>query len=126
MRIRAIACVGFVGLAACLQSIQNVPGVSRPEVTEGGTWTCQQIVEQCDTACESPSCLDDCTAHGTPAAQEQHNTVVSCGQRNFCTDEDCMRANCTSEMHACAPEAIAPPPPASPAPPVDQPAPPPG
>jgi hypothetical protein len=74
------------------------------------TWSCQQIVEQCDNSCQAPSCLDACTARGTPDAQQQHNAVVSCGQRNFYTNEDCVRANCTNEMQGCTAEAQTPPP----------------
>ena len=84
--------------------VVNVPGTQRPEVTSGGTWTCAQIVEQCDNQCQAVTCLDACTANGTPDAQQQHNAVVSCGQRSLCTNEDCMRAHCNDEMQVCAPE----------------------
>ena len=99
MRIRVIA-----WLVLATGCFGRLPGASRPEVTTGGTWSCQQIVEQCDVSCQSPACLDDCTAHGTPDAQQQHNAVVSCGQRALCTDEACMRAHCSDEMTACAPD----------------------
>jgi hypothetical protein len=102
MRIRVIAWLALG--SAC---IVNLPGASRPPVATGGTWSCQQIAEQCDSACQSPSCLDECTTRGTPEAQQQHNAVVSCGQRNFCTNEDCMRANCNDEMQGCAAEPAA-------------------
>jgi hypothetical protein len=92
--------IGIVWACAC---VVNVPGAQRPPVTQGGTWTCQQIVEQCDNQCQAVGCLDQCTANGTPDAQQQHNAVVSCGQRNFCTNEDCMRASCGAEMQACGP-----------------------
>jgi hypothetical protein len=97
--------VFYLVVAAC---VVNVPGTTRPEVTQGGTWTCQQIVEQCDNSCQAVTCLDACTANGTPDAQAQHNAVVSCGQRSLCTNEDCMRAHCGDEMTGCA---GAPPPP---------------
>ena len=105
MGIRGIAAVALVG--AC---VVYIPGTSRPAVTSGGTWTCRQIAEQCDSSCQSPSCLDECTGRGTPEAQQQHNAVVSCGQRNFCTDENCMRANCANEMQICSGEPQAAPP----------------
>ncbi len=106
-----------VPLGACISSITGNP--NRPEVKDtGGTWTCKQIVEDCDNACTVPSCLDECTARGTPDAQAQHSAAIACGQRNFCMNEDCMRASCQAEMEACAPEAAAPadPPLAEPAP----------
>jgi len=100
--IRALACVVLLG--ACISSITGTQ--QRPEVKDtGGTWTCKQIVEDCDKACTSPACLDECTAHGTPDAQAEHNAAISCGQKNFCMNEDCMRASCQAEMDACAPEA---------------------
>ena len=102
MRMRFLVLAVLVG--GCLA---NLPGASRPPITSGGTWSCQQIVEQCDNACQTPSCLDDCTARGTPEAQQQHGAAVTCGQRSFCTDEACMRANCANEMQACAPEPAA-------------------
>jgi hypothetical protein len=111
MGIRRVAWITLLG--AC---VINVPGASRPAVTAGGTWSCQQIVEQCDASCQDPSCLDGCTAHGTPDAQQQHNAVVSCGQRNFCTSEACMTANCSSEMQGCTAEVQPPQPPPAPAP----------
>ena len=106
--IRALACVVLVGAwGACISSITGTQ--QRPEVKDtGGTWTCKQIVEACDKACTAPACLDECTAHGTPDAQAQHNAAISCGQKNFCMNEDCMRASCQAEMDACAPEAAAP------------------
>ncbi len=99
MGIRLAGCCLFA--VAC---VINMPGAtpSQPQqVTAGGTWTCQQIVEQCDAQCQIPTCLDDCTARGTPEAQQQHQTVIACGKRNFCTDEACMRANCSNEMQGC-------------------------
>jgi hypothetical protein len=113
--------------ALAVGCIKNVPGASRPEVADnGGTWTCAQIVDQCDRDCNSIACLDQCTARGTVEAQQQHNAVVSCGQHSFCTNEDCMRANCAAEMQTCAGDQQVPPAdppptgPDAPQPPPDQ------
>ena len=92
----------IVLVALVIGCVKNMPGGSRPEVAEnGGTWTCAQIVEQCDRDCSSIPCLDQCTAKGTVEAQQQHNAVVSCGQQHFCTNEDCMRQHCGDEMQTC-------------------------
>ena len=86
-------------LAACIN--QSILGGSSSQPTPGGTATCRTIVTDCDSQCTTPFCLRDCTARGTPEAQQQHNALLDCAQRNACTDEPCIRTNCPSESAAC-------------------------
>ena len=85
-------------LAGCIAQIQN--SVS-PPASGGGTLTCRQIVEQCDSGCSDPLCVRRCGDQGTPVAARQHDAVVDCAQRNGCTDEACIEANCGAEASAC-------------------------
>jgi hypothetical protein len=94
------AALAFVVTLAC-GCMLKMPGSSTPPVTSGGTERCREIMETCDNSCQSPDCLQSCTERGTPDAQQLHSAVVSCGQRNFCTSEDCMRASCSGEVDAC-------------------------
>jgi hypothetical protein len=72
-----------------------------PPPEGGGTLSCREIMEQCDSACTQPFCLHGCTNQGTPEAQPQHDALLSCGERNGCTDEECMRTNCMGEFETC-------------------------
>jgi hypothetical protein len=99
----------IVGLVGC---INQAARITNPPPEGGGTLTCREIVEQCDATCTQPFCLHGCTNQGTAEAQPQHDALLSCGERNGCTDEDCMRANCMTEFDACQ----GPPAPAAPAP----------
>ncbi len=97
-------------LTAC---VINVPGLTPPPpqvATTGGTEQCRGIMETCDNTCQTPDCLSACTARGTPEAQRMHSALIGCGQRNFCVNEDCMRANCTPEIDACMADVAAAPP----------------
>ena len=66
-----------------------------------GTLTCREVVEQCDSQCGDPLCVNRCTGEGTQEAQGQHAALLDCGQRNGCTDQACMEASCPSEIAAC-------------------------
>jgi hypothetical protein len=108
----------FVFVAGCIAQIQTA---LNPTPAGGGTLTCRQIVEQCDTGCQDPLCVRRCGDQGTPVAAAQHTAVVDCAQRNSCTDLDCIRASCPCESSTCEgppppPEPQAAPEPAPPAP----------
>jgi len=92
---RALVCAL---LAGCVNQLFS-PATAAPPT--GGTATCRSIVEDCDSQCTTPFCLRDCTSRGTPEAQQQHNALLDCAQRNACTDEPCIRTNCPSESAAC-------------------------
>jgi hypothetical protein len=92
-----IACVILVG-AGCIAQVQNAVN---PPASGGGTLTCRQIVEQCDSQCGDPLCVKRCGDQGTPDAAQLHDAVVECAQRNACTDEPCIRTNCGPEANAC-------------------------
>jgi hypothetical protein len=79
-----------------------------------GTMTCREVVEQCDSQCGDPLCINRCTGEGTQEAQGQHAALLDCGQRNSCTDQACMEQNCPTEIATCM----------GPAPAEQQPAPP--
>ena len=88
-----------------------------PTPEGGGALSCREIVEQCDRECTDPLCLNNCTGQGTPEAAPQHAALLDCGQRNGCSDEDCMRANCPQEIETCMgpePAPATPPEPTSP------------
>lgn len=72
-----------------------------PPATGGGTLTCRQIAEQCDSQCTNPMCVRACGNQGTPEAAALHNAVVDCAQRNNCMDGDCIQASCGPEYEAC-------------------------
>jgi hypothetical protein len=80
-----------------------------------GTMTCREVVEQCDSQCGDPLCVNRCTGEGTQEAQGQHAALLDCGQRNGCTDQACMEQSCPTEIAACMGPTPAP---------ADQPAPP--
>ena len=72
-----------------------------PEPEGGGTLSCKEIVEQCDANCSDPLCLHQCGPQGTPEARGQHDVLLECGQRNGCTDQECMQQNCSQEIQTC-------------------------
>lgn len=91
--------VALVLLTGCIAQVQAV--ISPQPTATGGTATCREIVENCDRNCTDPFCVRNCTGQGTPEAQAQHTAVVDCAQRNACTDETCIQANCASEAATC-------------------------
>jgi hypothetical protein len=111
--------LAFCFLAGCIAQVQTA---INPTPSGGGTLTCRQVAEQCDSQCRDPLCLRRCGEQGTPEAAQQHAAVVDCGQRNSCMDEGCMRSSCAVEMATCEgappdPEPyVAPEPQAAPAP----------
>ena len=72
-----------------------------PPATGGGTLTCRQIAEQCDSQCTNPMCVRACGNQGTPEAATLHNAVVDCAQAHSCMDEECITTNCNAEYVAC-------------------------
>lgn len=117
--LRTLA-IGLVCWVGCINQVQNAMNPPPSGGGNGGTLTCAQIVETCDSTCTQPLCLHGCTSNGTPDAQQKHDALLSCGERNSCTDEDCIRASCPTEVDACqgtpAPTGPANPPPAAPDP----------
>lgn len=97
----------LMGLFGCINQIANA--VNPPPPSGGGTMTCAQIVESCDSQCTQPLCLHGCTSNGTTEAQQQHDALLACGEHNSCTDEACMRASCPTEVDACQGPPAAPP-----------------
>src|SRR5262245_31252455 len=85
-------------VAGCMKQAQQVMA---PEPEGGGTLSCREIVEQCDANCSDPLCLHRCTSQGNQEGQGKHSALLDCGQRNSCTDEDCMKASCPGEVDAC-------------------------
>jgi hypothetical protein len=72
-----------------------------PEPEGVGTLTCREVVEQCDSQCGDPLCVNRCTGEGNQEAQGQHAALLDCGQRNGCTDQACMEQSCPTEIAAC-------------------------
>jgi hypothetical protein len=81
-----------------------------------GTLSCREVVEQCDSQCGDPFCVNKCTNEGNQEAQGQHAALLDCGQRAGCTDQACMEQNCPNEIAACMNAATAPVPASAPAP----------
>lgn len=88
-----------------------------PEPEGGGTLSCKEVVEQCDSQCSDPLCLHQCTGQGVPDARGQHDALLDCGQSHGCTDQECMETNCSTEIATC----MGPPEPAAPDAPQDVP-----
>ncbi|MBA3818821.1 MAG: hypothetical protein H0X17_08010 [Deltaproteobacteria bacterium] len=108
---------GTVLLAILLATgcMRQVNQAIAPEPEGGGTLSCAEIVTTCDSECTDPLCLHRCTMQGTAEARPLHDALLDCGQRNGCTDEDCMRASCPAEIAACVgPDAAPAAPPAPP------------
>ena len=112
--IRAALLIALLG--GCLSKAKEA--VSGPEPEGGGTLSCKEIVEQCDSQCSDPLCVHRCTPQGTEEARGQHQALIDCGQSNGCSDQDCMEQNCSAEVQACMGPAEAAPE-AAPAPPAD-------
>jgi hypothetical protein len=112
----------LVGLFGCINQVQSAISPA-PTGGGGGTLTCAQIVETCDSTCTQPLCLHGCTSNGTPEAQQKHDALLTCGEHNSCTDEACIRASCPTEVDACQGPASAPTGPANPPPAGPDPAP---
>lgn len=93
--------------AGCINQAMNA--ISPPAVG-GGTSTCREIVETCDSQCHDPLCLRDCSGHGTVESAQQHTALVDCAQANGCLDEACIRAGCPEQSTTCE----GPPPPVPP------------
>jgi hypothetical protein len=96
-----IAFVALIGLAAATSCISQAKQAVAPEPDGTGTLACREIVEQCDSQCGDPFCIQRCSGQGNPDGAAQHQALVDCGQRNSCTDQDCMQANCPGEIQTC-------------------------
>jgi len=92
------ACVAIAGLASCINQAKQAVA---PEPSGTGTLACREIVEQCDSQCGDPFCIQQCSGQGTADGAAQHQALIDCGQRNGCTDQDCMQANCPGEIQTC-------------------------
>jgi hypothetical protein len=103
----AVTFAALVGLASA-SCINQARQAVAPEPDGTGTLACREIVEQCDSQCGDPFCIQRCSGQGTPDGAAQHQALVDCGQRNSCTDQDCMQANCPGEIQTCMGEAAAP------------------
>ena len=85
----------------CLGCVKQAAQIANPAPEGGGTLSCREIMETCDSACTQPFCLHGCTNQGTAEAADQHEALLGCGERNGCIDEECMRANCMGEFETC-------------------------
>jgi hypothetical protein len=102
-------------LTGCVSKAKEA--LQGPEPEGGGTLSCKEIVEECDSQCSDPLCVNRCTPQGTDQARGQHQALIDCGQSNGCTDQSCMEQNCAGEIQTCMGPAEPPSePPASPAP----------
>ena len=88
-----------LALTGCISKAKEA--IAGPEPEGGGTLTCKQLVEDCDSQCSDPLCLHRCSPQGLPDARKQHDALLECGERASCTDEACMRASCPNELTAC-------------------------
>jgi len=91
--------LSLVLLAGCVSKAKEA--INGPEPEGGGTLTCKEIVEQCDSECSDPLCVNRCTPQGTEDGRAQHQALIDCGQSNGCTDQACMEANCSAEIQTC-------------------------
>jgi hypothetical protein len=98
--MRAVIRVGFA-LLLVTSCVSQAKQALAPEPEGGGTLSCKEIVEQCDSQCSDPLCLHRCTPQGTEEARGQHDALLECGQRNSCSDQDCMEQNCSAEIQTC-------------------------
>jgi hypothetical protein len=88
----------LVGLFGC---INQAARAVNPPPEGGGTLTCREIVETCDSGCSTPFCLHGCTNQGTTEAAPQHQALLDCGQSAGCTDQACMETNCPTQIETC-------------------------
>ena len=100
---------GLTVVAATVGCIKQAVDAVNPAPEGGGTQSCREIVETCDKECTQIMCLHACTNNGTTEAASQHDALLSCGEKNGCTDENCIVANCQPEVDTCmGPEATPP------------------
>jgi hypothetical protein len=95
--------IATVLVAGCISQAKQVIA---PEPTGEGALSCREIVEQCDTQCSDPLCLHGCSNQGHADGAAQHGALLDCGQRNSCTDQECMQTNCPTEIQACMGEPL--------------------
>jgi hypothetical protein len=93
-----LALLVLLAVVGCISKAKEVIAPT-PEGT--GAMSCREIVEQCDSQCGDPICVNNCTSQGTPEAASQHSTLVDCAQRNSCTDQACMEQSCPNEIGTC-------------------------
>ena len=94
----ALFVIATVALLGCMKQAQQVMG---PDPEQVGTYSCREIVENCDSQCSDPICVNKCSEQGTREAQPQHAALVDCAQRTSCMDRDCMEQNCPQEIQTC-------------------------
>lgn len=70
-------------------------------IPDGAGDSCNAIVA-CVQACPDDPCAQACADKGSPAAKELLNALLDCGDLNGCSDGECLRMNCASEIAACA------------------------
>ena len=90
---------GTIVAAGCISQAKQAVAPDPPSGT--GALTCKEIVEQCDSQCSDPFCIGRCSEQGNADGASQHHALVDCGQRNNCTDQECMEASCPTEIQAC-------------------------
>jgi len=88
-----------LSLLGCVSKAKEA--INGPEPEGGGTLTCKEVVEQCDSQCSDPFCVNRCTPQGNDDAKVQHQALIDCGQSNGCTDQDCMEQKCSAEIQTC-------------------------
>jgi hypothetical protein len=93
-----LALVVLLAFAGCISKAKEAIAPT-PEGT--GSMSCREIVEQCDSQCGDPLCINRCSNEGTPEAAGQHAALLDCGQRNGCTDQACMEQSCPNEIATC-------------------------
>jgi len=96
-RLALVIALGFA-VGGCISKAKEAIAPA-PEGT--GTLSCRDIVEQCDSQCGDPICLNRCSNEGTQEGAGQHAALLDCGQRNGCTDQACMEKSCPNEISAC-------------------------
>jgi len=94
----ALVIVIVAAFAGCISKAKEAIAPA-PEGT--GALSCREIVEQCDSQCGDPLCLNRCSNEGTQEGAGQHAALLDCGQRNSCTDQACMEQSCPNEVSAC-------------------------
>jgi hypothetical protein len=64
--------------------------------------SCSAIFDCAGACADDQACQDKCLAQGSPASQDAANGVVKCASDNACTDSDCLKTSCETELQACA------------------------
>jgi hypothetical protein len=100
-------CIALAFTIGCINQAKQAVAPDPPQGT--GTLSCSEIVNQCDTQCGDPICIQRCSNQGNADGAPKHAALVDCGQRNNCTDQDCIQANCPNEIAACMSEPAPPP-----------------